>query len=131
MRRVSIYSAGLPWWATFLIVASWVVVSVAGPRVQARHPRAPALALAAFVAVFVALAAIARWTGPGARVEQAPVELIGWGLPAIASLAALAALQRVAAWARVALALLAGAVASLYSLMAALVAACGLYGSCL
>jgi len=127
---MTIFSAGLPWWAPFGVVACAVIVSAFGPWAQARS-RAPEMALVAFVAVFVALAAIARWTGPGARVEQVPVAMIGYGLPSFTSLTALAMFRRVAPWARGAIALLAGAVASVYSLMAALVAACGLYGNCM
>jgi len=40
------------------------------------------------------VAAIARSSGGGARVEEMPVAVIAWGFPAFASLVALAALQR-------------------------------------
>jgi hypothetical protein len=123
--------AGLPWWAVLAIVMSPVVVTVSGSRVQARHPSAPAATLAAIGGLLVGLVALAKWSGPGSGAETAVVSIVGWGLPAIASLAALALFRRAAPGARVTIALLAGIVGGVFGVLAALVAACGLFGSCL
>jgi len=128
---MTIFSDGVQWWATYGIIASLVVVSLVGARVQSRYPRAPALALAVLAAIFVVLVALALWSSPGARVEGAPAAMVAWGLPSVASLTALAVFRRVRPWARVAIALLTGGVGCLLAVSAAFAVACALFGSCL
>ncbi len=121
---------GMAPWALFLVAASVVGVSLGGPALQRRFLRAPVAILAAFLAALAICTGLAGWAGPGSVSEQAVVGAVGWGLPAIASLAAVAVLRRAARWVRITVALLAGATGAIYAVLAALVVACG-FGNCL
>lgn len=123
----------LPWPALALVAGSVLCVSIGGPVVQSRFPRAPLMALVAMATTFALAVAFAMVGGPRLRAlaEPAVGGIVAWGLPATASLVALVVFHGCGPRLRVGLALAAGATGTLYALLAALVVACGLLRDCL
>ncbi|BDG05990.1 hypothetical protein [Anaeromyxobacter oryzae] len=119
--------------ALLAALASVVVVSVGGAALQARFPRAPLAGLLAVAVAFTLTLAVAKAGGPLLRsvAEPAVGEIVGLGLPASAALGALVLLRRRGPRLRVGVALAAGAIGTVYAILAALAVMCGVIGECL
>ncbi len=116
-----------------VLAASLVAVSLGGARLQVRFPRAPVSALLAIAFALAVGITLARSAGPLVRyrAEAAVTGIVFFGLPSVAALLALVLFRRRSLGVRIVLALVAGSVGTVYAMLAALAAACGLFGNCL